>query len=122
MPAVWPPSLPQLPDVGHVESAPNTLLRTEMEVGPPKVRQRYTAGVRPVQMSISPLASADATTLDDFFISTLKGGSLPFDWQIPRSGATVSYRFIEPPKYEAIHPGSWRATFNLEILPQGDKR
>lgn len=114
--AVWPLSLPQEPDIGHIEEAPNNLLRTQMDVGPPKVRRRYTAAVRSVEMPLE-LDDAQTTTLHDFFTTTLKDGADLFDWKLPRTGGAVTFRFVKPPKYECIHPKRYQTVLSLEILP-----
>ncbi len=50
---VWPPSLPQRPLAqGFSEQAPDTLIRTQMEAGPPKVRRRFTAGIRTMDLQL----------------------------------------------------------------------
>ena len=113
---IWPVTLPQLPDIGLQETAPDLVLRTEMDAGPAKVRRRFTAGVREFRTTVSPLTAAQVQTLDDFFVNDLTG-VLPFDWQIPRSGATVEMRFVEPPRYDAIDPTFYRASLSLEVLP-----
>jgi len=116
MPVVWPVGLPQDSLIRHVETAPEERLRTEMDAGPPKMRRRMTAGVRPVEIPLI-LDDTQITTLMDFFTVTLKGGVDAFDWKLPRTGATVSFRFVDPPKAEAVEPTVWSLTLNLEILP-----
>ena len=116
MPVVWPAQLPQDSFIGHIETAPEERLRTGMDVGPPKMRRRFTAGVRNVEIPIV-LTTSEATTLMDFYTSTLTGGVGAFDWKLPRTGATVSFRFVAPPKIEAIEPNVWRTALSLEILP-----
>jgi hypothetical protein len=116
--ATWPASLPQDPLAqGFSEQAPNTVIRTTMEAGPPKMRRRFTAGIRNIECQLR-LTSAQTDTLDLFFETTLAGGSLSFDWKHPRTGATVTFRFVEPPSYGAVARGTlWWASLKLEILP-----
>ena len=116
--AVWPVSLPQRPLAqGLQERVPDTLIRTSMEAGPPKVRRRYTAGIRLFEMQLR-LAASQVDTLDAFFEETLAGGSLPFDWEHPRTGAAVAFRFVEPPAYSPAAGGQlWTGTLRLEVLP-----
>jgi hypothetical protein len=117
MAATWPASLPQaLLYEGAQEKAPNEVVRTQMDAGPPKVRRRFTAGVRgfPGQLS---LTKAQVQTLDDFYLVTLQGGALKFSWRHPRTGAAVDLRFVEPPSYSAAADDVWKAALSLELLP-----
>jgi len=116
--SVWPVSLPQEPLAqGFSEQAPSTVIRSQMEAGPPKVRRRFTAGVRNIECQLR-LTPAQVDTLDSFFDTTVAGGSLSFDWKHPRSGAAVTLRFVEPPSYTPLTRGTlWQASLRLEILP-----
>lgn len=112
----WPGILPSAPLLGHRESAPDVVVRTEMDAGPAKLRRRFTAGVRPMQVPLV-LSDAQVDALDDFYVITLAGGTLRFDHKHPRTGAVVRWRFIAPPQYDLIAPTKWRATLTLEVLP-----
>ena len=116
--AVWPASLPQTPLAeGYNERAPDTVIRSPMEAGPPRLRRRFTAGVRNIECQLR-LTPAQLDTLDAFFGSTVAGGALPFDWKHPRNGTAVTFRFVEPPGYTPVARGTlWQAMLRLEILP-----
>lgn len=116
--ATWPASLPTAPEgPGYNEAAPNTLIRTQMDAGPPKVRQKFTAGVRTFTMSWM-LTKAQVATLDAFYLTTCEGGSLSFDGLAhPRTQAAADFRFIAPPAYAYLGPDVWRAQTQLEVLP-----
>lgn len=113
----WPASLPQkpLPD-GYQEDEPAVLLRTQMDAGPPKVRQRFTAGVQPFQTTFD-MTGSQIETLKQFFRTTIKYGSLPFDWTHPRTGAPAVFRIVQPPSYRNVGGDVWRVTIAMEILP-----
>lgn len=115
MPIVWPSSLDAALLYGWTEGFPNRVIRTQTDSGPVKVRQRYTAGVRPLAIPVA-LTDAQAATLDSFFDSDTSGGSLRFEWQHPRTGATHEMRFIEPPQLTGDR-GLHRGTLKVEILP-----
>ena len=115
MPA-WPGILPSSALLGHRESAPDIVVRTAMDAGPAKVRRKFTAGVRRLEVSLV-LGDAQVQALDDFFLITLAGGAVRFDHKHPRTGAVVKFRFVGPPEYELITPSKWRATLKLEVLP-----
>lgn len=87
-----------------------------MEMGPAKTRRRYTA---------APSSFAMAFNFDDdqldafrtFFLDTLEGGSLSFDFNHPITGETLIFRFQEPPSIRKIAPGSYMVATKVEQIP-----
>lgn len=120
--AVWPAGLPQAPQLRALrERPPELTVRTSMDVGPAKVRRRQTAGVRTFPIEIK-LTRDQVALLDEFFLDTLAGGALAFQWTQHRTGDLIDYRFLGPPEYAPLAPrqsGSeyWMATFSIEALP-----
>lgn len=118
--ATWPTAgdFPQVPILqGWSEKTPETGVWTSMETGPEKVRQRFTAASRPFTMQLA-LTAAQVETLDAFFITTLAGGTLAFDWAHPRTGTPGVYRFAkEGIEYRAETPDLFFATFSVVQLP-----
>lgn len=119
---VWPPGLPQAPRLAElVETPPNLVVRSEMDVGPAKVRRRAVAGVTTWQMALNITRDQRALLLD-FFRVTLLEGALAFDWRNPVTHAPAEFRFVGVP---TIRPLSMRvspadpylATFVLEEFP-----
>src|SRR5690606_30510317 len=95
--AVWPSTLPTEPFVRSFrESLPKNTIRTQMEVGPAKVRRRSTARVKTISF-ILPIPRADVPTFTTFFEDTLADGSLPFDFTHPRTLETLTFRFLDDP-------------------------
>lgn len=116
MPA-WPETLPQSPLAeGYRETPANTALRTDMDTGPAKLRQRTTAAAATVNLSYL-LSAAQVLTLDAFYAGTLQGGTLAFDFTHPVTGETVSCRFRQPPQRMALQGGYFRVSAELEVLP-----
>jgi hypothetical protein len=116
--ASWPSELPRIPTIdSYSETFAETALRTDMEVGPAKVRRRISANVKPLAIAIDRLTSANVDTLEAFYQTTLLGGAESFDYTHPRTGATVSCRFTGPPKITSPKPPGYRAAFGLEIMP-----
>lgn len=115
--AAWPAGLPQKPLAdGFTESPVPNVVRSDMDVGPAKMRRRYTAAVRVYNMELL-LTTSQVATLEAFYRTTLAEVD-PFDWTDHRTGAAASYRFRSPPSYsEAGAPGYWRTTLDLEVLP-----
>lgn len=115
--ASWPATLPQLPlAADHAEAPPDIVLRTQMEVGPAKLRRRTTAGASPLTAGFI-LNETQVATLRTFYESTLSGGALPFDWLHPRTGAAISCRFLEPPGQSAPSAGFYHVICRLEVMP-----
>lgn len=114
----WPIApFPQLPlQAGYSESPPDTVIRSPMDAGPAKLRRRTTAGVRRLACALR-LTTAQVATFDSFYVTSLQGGALPFDWVNPRTGAAESLRFVGPPAYGAPSGDLFPVTFKLEVLP-----
>jgi hypothetical protein len=121
MPA-WPTSgsFPQLVlQAGYKDTQPDTTIRTQMDAGPAKVRQRFTAAVRPVSATVR-MTEAQTATFDTFFRTGCGGGSIPFTWSDPRTGATgTTFRFVKPPEItqDSIGGNNFTASLELEIMP-----
>jgi len=113
----WPETLPDHPLKDELsEEPPDVLLRTGMDAGPAKVRRRFTAGVRPFAVKLR-LTADQAADLDEFYVTTLQGGALRFDWVHPRTGDAAEFRFASRPKYAPGNGNSWSAAFGLELMP-----
>lgn len=114
----WPASLPQyVLASGYSEKPPESTVRTEMTSGRPKYRRRQTAAVRPIQCQVR-LTYTQRATLDAFYLTGTKGGTLPFDWAHPVSRDPVEMMFAAPPTYSpAANAAHIVASLSLEILP-----
>jgi len=113
----WPATLPpRLLVDNYQEQPPDTVLRTEMDVGPPKLRRRTTAGLRPVIGRLY-CTKAQIAALDTFYVTTCASGSLAFDWTHPRTGLSASYLFRKPPIWRAEHGDGYWVDLQLELLP-----
>ncbi len=118
---VWPGSLPQQQFISISETDVDAVLRTPMDSGPPSRRNRFSANMRSVRSPIV-LTGAQKQTFDTFFRTTLKNGSLAFDWEDPTTDATVSFAFRDPPQWTLVSGGDvnsrkWSAILSLEIQP-----
>ena len=63
------------------------------------------------------LSRAQVAVLEGFYLSTLAGGSLAFDFQHPRTEATVNCRFKKAPDYVSLNGDYFRVGLELEVLP-----
>jgi len=113
----WPDTLPASPLLENFqELSPQTAIRTDMDTGPAKVRQRTTAAVGSLLVNYL-LSTAETIALDAFYQTTLFGGSGTFDYTHPRTGATLSCRFVDPPSYAPVNGNYFKVALTLEVLP-----
>jgi hypothetical protein len=115
--AAWPGTLPdKVLKNGYDEVFADNVIRTPMEVGPPKVRRRSTAAPKFFRVS-QLLSSTQVGYLDTFYNTTLSSGSIQFDWKHPRTGSAVTtMRFKTPPRVQYVSGDKFRAEYELEIL------
>jgi len=113
----WPSTLPSTPLLENFqELLPETSIRTDMDTGPAKLRQRTTAAVGSLMVSYL-LSKVQTATLDAFYETTLFGGAGAFDYTHPRTGNTVSCRFVSAPQYAPANGNYFKVMLTLEILP-----
>lgn len=121
---VWPVSLTRAPRVADLsEGTPLLAIRSQMDVGPAITRRRTTAAVRVFKVGLD-LTRAELVTFDAFFVDTLAGGALPFEWTHPRTGAVAEFRIVDQPEYRPRGPRTadatsewWSVSFSMELLP-----
>lgn len=98
----WPVSLQQKLNVAGFEvTYGNTLVRTDMDVGPAKVRSRFTDAVDVYTCTIH-LDIDEKETLDTFFKTTLGNGANQFLFDDPFSGDETAFRFVGQPKIRPL--------------------
>jgi len=115
---VWPvaDSFPQKPLASSaVERDPDLALRTQMDVGPPKVRCRSTAGYENHKYTFV-MTSTNKAAMKIFYATTCSYGSEIYEWDHPETAATENWRFIKPPEYKYLE-GNYLCTVELEMLP-----
>lgn len=120
--ATWPVSLPYFL-LGAKETPQEGALRTPMDMGPPKSRQRFTAVSRYLDCEIILQTPTERATFDTFYYTTLANGSLEFDHEDPADATTQQFKFMQPPQFEYPQAGAGsgvkntRVKMRLEILP-----
>lgn len=116
MAQAWPA---QLQDVFNQDSFQyqigETVIRSSMDIGPAKVRRRFTKPINEVTGSIW-VSVAEFQIFYNFFNTTLNGGTLPFDFYNPLLAATKEYRFKGPPRITPVGFETYRLDFNWEEL------
>lgn len=114
---IWPETLPSAPLVEHYqENFPDTVIRSKMEQGPAKTRQRTTAGVAELTVNYL-LSRTQVAALEGFFAETTSGGSQSFIFRHPRREVDVVARFRKPPTLTPRNAQYYLAKLELEVLP-----
>ena len=117
----WPTAnkFPQSPQKGFKESVGQNIIRSPMDAGPAKMRNR---GKRPNTMDLSfILTTAQTTTLENFIKNDLAGVKR-FSFPHPRTATTVEARIVPQGEgefygLEYLAPGYWKTSLKFEILP-----
>jgi hypothetical protein len=113
----WPATLPAAPATsGWQETPEDNVARFQPDVGPPKLRRRYTGSGSKVSARFL-MTTDQCADLDDFFRGDLADGSLPFTWAHPVTGASLTWVFEGPPSYEASDYGLFNVSVQLRRLP-----
>ena len=111
--AAWPSGLPQLSLLeGAFEAGQGVTVRSEVDVGPAKVRRRYTDEV--VRFSVPLILTAAQVDILETFYSTTLDAIDPFDWTHPRTRVAVSFAFVSRPSYSPIGAGFYQTSLELE--------
>jgi hypothetical protein len=116
------PSFPN--DIPALEAAdrasatlPDSVIRTQMDTGPAKVRRRSTAEPTMMRLGHPAYTTTQMRALVTFFETTVAAGALAFDMDDPVSGTTRSFRFMRPPQLKPQGAGLWAIDVELERLP-----
>jgi len=94
----------------------NTTVRSENEVGPAKVRQRFTKAINGFSGSIE-LDIDDFVTLETFYDTTLSGGSKTFMYDHPYTLVSTEFRFLKPYSISPTGGRFQRVSFEWEQIP-----
>lgn len=121
---VWPGTLPTAPMYGWTEAPGDSLVRTQTDAGPAKLRRRFTS--TPSIFSVQfVLTKAQATRLIQFYenasdaaIAGTNGGALSITGlPHPRDDSDAEFRFLAPPVITQVSYDVFRASLRLELLP-----
>lgn len=118
MPAAWPSSLQSVLNADSFTlDIGDTAIRSDMDVGPQKVRRRSTKGIDKVSCTINMVY----TLYEDlyyFYDVTTNGGVLSFDFPHPITGDPATWRFLAPPQVSPMSGGyQFRVSMQWEKLP-----
>jgi hypothetical protein len=117
MAQAWPSSLQQLlSEANFAYEIADTALRTDMDIGPQKVRRRFTRPVNSLNGSIY-LTTDQFGFFYTFYNTTLNGGVLPFEFLHPITKELKNWRFKGPARVSSIGGGNFTVEFTWEELP-----
>ena len=117
MAQVWPITLPEYFDSrGYSESPKSQVIKSSVDVGPAKLRRRYTTDTKDIKGQMR-LSQDQLDDLEVFYFDVLSGGVLTFDLVNPLNGVSRELRFKE--QYQADYEGGvyYMVKFDLEIMP-----
>lgn len=100
MPQAWPSTLPDCAESWEEQDVPVTV-RTSMDVGPPKVRRRYTRTMRNVRVGFT-MTHEQANAMRDYFELDLQGGTIDHQFVHPFRDELQTFRFVEPPTINSM--------------------
>jgi hypothetical protein len=116
----WPSSLPHL-NAGLKDQRGSGFLRTPMDMGPAKMRRRYSAVPRFLTGSMV-FTAAQRAAFDTFYSTTLEEGSAEFTFEDPVDFSEKTVRFAQEPSFTALSGDAngvtyWNVSISLEVLP-----
>lgn len=113
MAVAWPGGVPYCFD-GWSETEADTVIRTETEAGPMKMRRRYTGVVSQIQASCV-LTLAQYRAFRTWLRTDVQQGSLPFILPDPTDNNTPrEFRFLEPPRVSSAGPVAVSISVSME--------
>lgn len=99
----------------QIKKGPTTI-RTDMDVGPQKVRRRFTKAVDEYTASIT-ITNDQYPIFESFYNTTLNGGVLAFEYNHPITQVPTDFKFKSDPVYSPMGGEYWMVTFALEAMP-----
>nr|DAY74277.1 MAG TPA: minor tail protein [Caudoviricetes sp.] len=85
------------PDYPLQEALEDAVLRSNMEDGTVKTRPKFTRNRKTFEIKWGHMTDVQKQTFENFYVSSLKNGSLPFNWIHPQTGKAYVVVFSEPP-------------------------
>jgi hypothetical protein len=117
----WPDNLPDSPLLdGYAAQRKDTLLRSSVDAGLDKIRNRYRAAPK-FKTERFYFTNPQKLIFEDFHENILGGGAERFIRLNPETGLNSEYRFRSEPDYSlngVDHNGpTWVVSLSLEVLP-----
>lgn len=114
MAETWPSALAdKLNQAGFTFQIGETAIRSAPDIGPIKLRRRFTKSIDTIEGTIL-LDGTDYTTFYTFYDVTLDGGTKTFNFDDPFTGTASEYRFTAPPSISSIGGNSFNVDMSWE--------
>lgn len=118
MSVTWPDELQQLLDQDSFSySIGDTSIKSDMEIGPPKVRRRFTKSTDAITCQIR-IDYSQFQYLYDFWDVTLNGGVTPFIFNNPFTQVAETFRMDTPPSLKPMGGNCYQVAMQWIRLPQ----
>ena len=116
--AGWPSNLPQEMDQeGFRRGGPENVIRSQVDAGPNKTRQRFTAAPYPLRGSMT-VTGAQHDQFWDFFSDQIADGAISFSFPKPREPATaITVKFNTTPQSAAARGDNFILSLDLLVMP-----
>jgi hypothetical protein len=119
--AEWPSTLPNKMQLGSfAQESELNVIRTDMDVGPAKLRRRVKTGYRVIEGDVI-LTQDQLLSFISFFENDVKEGSLPFTWIDPIFETVETFRFTKSPSWSP-YGQYFRVSLPLEMRVVGTTR
>jgi hypothetical protein len=113
--ATWPSTLPAPLNEGYSIEPQQQTIRTDMEVGNPRVRRRTAARVDNIPVAWM-MTNAQFSAFRTWFDGDGEGGAAWFTVAIPQGDETsTEARFVDTFRAEKVAFTHWRITATLEV-------
>jgi len=114
----WPETLPKKINTDNFTEKPQKqFIRSQMGVGPPKQRRRFSRGKVDYDFSMI-MSTNQLEDFKEFWDKQLHDGSFRFQFPDPYdAGDYISARFREVYEVNNVGYDAWEVTMNLEKLP-----
>lgn len=111
----WPDELPQLLRLeGLSATKKGNVIRTSMDAGPAKARQRYTVSIKNFTGSIL-VTENQRKILENWYTNILGNGTLRFKMKDSQTLEFAEFRFLQDYTERSLD-GLWEISLNLEKL------
>lgn len=111
----WPDELPQLLRLeGLSATKKGNVIRTSMDAGPAKARQRYTVSSKNFTGSIL-VTESQRKILENWYTNILGNGTLRFKMKDSQTLEFAEFRFLQDYTERSLD-GLWEISLNLEKL------
>lgn len=113
----WPSQLQQLVnEQSFAYKFGETVIRSDVDVGPKKVRRRFTRPINTATVSID-MDVSQYNIFYNFFFTTINAGVTPFELAHPITGVLKQWRFLEPPDIRPTGGVTFTANMQWEEMP-----